>query len=57
MGWLKKRFGERSTALGLGLAAGGLQAYMTGGTPAAIAFGLSALGAFLVPDARVDAAK
>jgi hypothetical protein len=37
MGWLRKRLGESSTHVGVALLAQSLQAYLAGGTQAAVA--------------------
>jgi hypothetical protein len=50
MGWLRKRFGEASTHAGLGLLAGAIDAYLSGGSKAAIAVAISGLIAVCLPE-------
>jgi hypothetical protein len=50
MGWLKKRFGEASTAAGFGLILGAANAYSVGGSQAAIAQAIAGLLAICVPE-------
>lgn len=50
MGFLRRRFGEQSTALGLGILVSALQAYLLGGTHAAIVQAVTGVAAVLMPE-------
>lgn len=51
MGYFRNRFGERSTALGIGVLISALQAYMAGGTNAAVLQAVTGVAAILLPEA------
>lgn len=53
MGWLKKRFGESSTHVGLALVAGSMDAYLKGGSQVAVATLVAGLFSILYPQSTM----
>jgi hypothetical protein len=53
MGWLRKRFGESSTHVGLQVVSGSLAAYLTSGSNVAIATALTGFLSMLYPQSEV----